>query len=87
MTRQVDRAKVVQIESALTTAARAQEEHRATQGTYTADARALGANPPVGVTLTVAQADATRYCIEATHSGLEGTWHVTSSSPAAEGSC
>jgi hypothetical protein len=84
---QVDRAKVTQVESALTSAATGEQAHMATQGSYTTDESALDANPPPDVTLTVIRADATQFCIEATHSGLDGTWHVTNSSTTAEGSC
>jgi hypothetical protein len=85
--RQVDRAKMTQVEAALSTAATGEQAHRSTEGTYTTDVRALGANPPPDVTLTVVRADATQFCIEATHAGLDGTWHVTNSSSTAEGSC
>jgi hypothetical protein len=84
---QVDRAKVTQVESALSSAARGEEAHMATKGSYTTDANALGANPPADVTLTVVRADVTDFCIEATHTGLDGSWHVTSSMSAAEGPC
>jgi hypothetical protein len=84
---QLDRAKVTQVETALSSAARGEEAHMASRGSYTADVRALGANPPADVTLAVVRADATQFCIEATHVGLNGTWHVTSSSSAAEGPC
>ena len=85
--RQVDRAKMTQVEAALRGAATGEAEHLSTQGTYTTDVRALGASPPPDVTLTVVHADATQFCIEATHAGLDGTWHVTNSSATAEGSC
>ncbi|MGH2817192.1 MAG: hypothetical protein ACRDJS_01880 [Actinomycetota bacterium] len=84
---QVDRAKVTQVETALSNAARGEEAHMATQGSYTTDVRALGANPPSDVTLTVTRADATDFCIEAIHTGLDGSWHVTSTSSTAEGPC
>ena len=85
--RQVDRAKMTQVEAALSSAASGEQAHRSTDGTYTTDLRALGASPPADVTLTVVRADATQFCIEATHAGLEGTWHVTNSSATAQGSC
>jgi hypothetical protein len=85
--RQVDRAKMTQVEAALSTAASGEQAHVSTQGTYTNDVRALGANPPPDVTLTVVRADATQFCIEATHAELDGTWHVTDSSATAEGNC
>jgi hypothetical protein len=84
---QVDRAKVAQVETALSTAARGEEAHMATQGSYTTDVRALGANPPADVTLTVVRANASGFCIEAVHSGLDGSWHVTNTSSTAEGHC
>jgi hypothetical protein len=49
--------------------------------------RALGANPPADVTLTVVRANASGFCIEAVHSGLDGSWHVTNTSSTAEGPC
>jgi hypothetical protein len=85
--RQVNRAKVTQVEAALSSAASAEAAHMSTQGSYTTDVRELGANPPPDVTLTVIRADATQFCIEATHAGLDGTWHVTNLSAAAEGAC
>jgi Tfp pilus assembly protein PilE len=85
--RQVDRAKMTQVEAALSTAARGEEAHMSTQGSYTTDVRALNASPPPDVALAVVRADATQFCIEATHAGLDGTWHVTNSSATAEGSC
>jgi hypothetical protein len=85
--RQVDRAKMTQVEAALSTAASGEQAHVSTQGTYTNDVRALGANPPPDVTLMVVRADATQFCIEATHAELDGTWHVTDSSATAEGNC
>jgi hypothetical protein len=84
---QLDRAKMTQVETALSNAARGEEAHMATQGSYTTDVRSLGANPLADVTLTVVRADATQFCIEATHAGLDGTWHVTSSNPTANGPC
>jgi hypothetical protein len=85
--RQVDRAKMTQIEATLSSAASGEAAHLAAQGTYTADVRALGVNPPPDVTLTVVRADARQFCIEATHAGLDGTWHVTNSNATTEGSC
>jgi hypothetical protein len=84
---QVDRAKETQVETALSNAARGEEAHMATQGSYTTDVRALGANPPADVTLTVVRADATGFCIEAIHTGLDASWHVTNTSSTAEGPC
>ena len=84
---QADRAKMTQVEATLSSAASGEQAHRSTEGTYTTDVRALGANPPPDVTLTVVRADATQFCIEATHAALDGTWHVTNSSATAEGSC
>jgi hypothetical protein len=84
---QLDRAKMTQVETALSNAARGEEAHMATQGSYTTDVRALGANPPADITLTVTRADATDFCIEAIHTGLDGSWHVTSTSSTAEGPC
>jgi hypothetical protein len=85
--RQVDRAKMTQIEAALSSAASGEAAHMSTEGTYTTDVRALGLNPPPDVTMAVVRADARQFCIEATHAGLDGTWHVTNSNATAEGSC
>jgi hypothetical protein len=84
---QVDRAKVAQVETALSNAARGEEAHMATQGSYTTDVSALEANPPTDVTLTVVRADVSGFCIEAVHTGLDGSWHVTNTSSTAEGPC
>jgi hypothetical protein len=84
---QVDKAKLAQVEVALTTAAQGEEAHFATQGNYTTNVNALGMSPSGEVNLTVVRADASGFCVEATHGELEGSWHITNSSSTAEGPC
>ena len=78
---QADKASKAQVDVALQDAARAEMSHQATTGSYTTDLAALGVNPPSDVSLTVASAEATDFCIEATHVDLDGTWHITSGAP------
>ena len=85
---QADKASKAQVDVALQDAARAETSHQATTGSYTTDLAALGINPPSDVTLTIASADATNFCIEAAHSDLDGTWHITSGAPVvSDGAC
>lgn len=78
---QADKASKAQVDVALQDAARAEMSHQATTGSYTTDLAALGLNPPSDVTLSIASADATNFCIEAIHSDIDGTWHITSGAP------
>jgi hypothetical protein len=85
---QTDKATKTQVDVALQDAARAEAAHQATNGSYTTDLAALGVTPAAGVTLTIPSADATSYCVQATHADLEGTWHISSTSPGVtEGPC
>ena len=85
---QADKATKAQVDVALQDLSRAEMSHHATNGSYTTDLAALGVTPPAGVVATIVTADATDFCIEATHSDLDGTWHITSGAPVVtEGAC
>ena len=85
---QADKATKAQVDVALQDAARAEMSHQATTGSYTTDLAALGINPPSDVALTIASADASNFCIEAIHSDLDGTWHITGGAPVvSDGAC
>lgn len=85
---QADKATKAQVDVALQDAARAETSHQATTGSYTTDLAALGINLPAEVSLSIPSADTSNFCIEAKHSDLDGTWHITSGAPVVtEGPC
>jgi Tfp pilus assembly protein PilE len=88
---QVDKAERVQIEAALRQAAAAEEAHFAQSGAYTNEPGALqgfGFAASSAVTITVARADATGYCVEGALASQPGAkLHVTNEGAISEGGC
>ena len=88
---QVDKAEVVALQGALQNASLAQETVHTTTGTYATDVTALknnGMTTDPTVTITVVSASATAYCMQATKTGLDATWHYNSAEGRpAEGTC
>ena len=89
---QVDKAYQAEINVALTDASKAQQNYAASHGMYASDLSALvseyGLNVSPDITLTIARADASSYCVQATHAKAEGAWHISPESPTpAAGAC
>ena len=88
---QVDKAKQLEIDTALQRAASAQENIRAETGAYTNDLAKLieqGVSVPPGTSLIVARGDASGYCVQASHEELGGPWHVSNTAPTVtDGAC
>jgi hypothetical protein len=91
VTGQVDKAKQLEIDTALQRAASAQENIRAETGSYTNDLAKLieqGVSVPQGASLVVARGDATGYCVQVSHEELGGPWHVSNTQPTVtDGAC
>lgn len=88
-TEQVDRAKIVQLEVTLRQAAQAQEAYFAENGSFATDIAALNMTVPPEIALVVTMPNAAEYCIQGTHTEVEGSlWHISRSEPTpAEGAC
>ena len=76
--------------SDLRNAAVAQESYFTDNDAYTgntADLETEGWNPSADVTLSIASADATSYCMDAVHNSGGDAWMFDSASGLAQGSC
>jgi type II secretory pathway pseudopilin PulG len=84
---QTDKAYQVQAEADLRNASNAEEAYFAENGTYTTDLAGAGFNPSGDVTVSVLQADAVGFCIQAVD-GSGSTWHLRKSEGAmTDGPC
>jgi Type IV minor pilin ComP, DNA uptake sequence receptor len=84
---QIGKAQRVQVEATLRTAVMAQEAYFAQSGTYTSrieDLTAGGVSVPADVSLQIASASTTSFCIQATHTGEGGTLHYAKETGAVE---
>ena len=88
---QVDKAKHLEIDTALQRVVSAQENIHAETGAYTNDLAKLieqGVSVPAGTSLVVARGDASGYCVQASHEELGGPWHVSNTQPTVtDGAC
>jgi hypothetical protein len=79
---QSNKASVAQMDVLLQNASESEDEYFSTAGSYTTDVgalRSIGLNVPKGVTLTVASADATGFCLQASGGvTAQSTWHYKS---------
>jgi hypothetical protein len=78
---EVDKASKTAVDVALQDVLRAEATYLSIHGTHTTDLNALANEvdyrPQENVTVTVKSADATNFCVEATHADLDGVWHLT----------
>jgi hypothetical protein len=88
----VDQGLEAQIDLALLETLRAQQAYRATAGSFAPDLATLqsgtGVSLPPVVTITITAPAPDAFCAQATHSQMDGTWHISSAVPSiAEGPC
>ena len=89
---QIGKAHRVQLEAALRSAAVSEEAHFAVNGTYASsvgELTASGLTIPPDVSLVIAAATSSAFCVQGTHAQLEGVTLHYANSPGAiqEGPC